>query len=108
MQYLIPAMQHILKFLDDYHPKGMEPYSPDRILLYVESPETSQNLDTDALSKKRVIPWPVNLPPLKPNLDYKVTYIQGTMAAKIASYLYNLPFQTVRCSNEMVLTTLWI
>lgn len=92
MQYLIPAMQHTLKFLDDYYPKGMEPYSPDRILLYVESPETSQILDKDALSKKRVIPWPVNLPALKPNLDYKVTYIQGPIAAKIASYLDSFPF----------------
>ncbi len=92
MQYLIPAMQHTLKFLDDYHPKGMESYSPDRILLYVESPETSQILDKDALSKKRVIPWPVDLPPLKPNLDYKVTYIQGPTAAKMASYLDSFPF----------------
>ena len=92
MQYLIPAMQHTLKFLDDYYPKGMESYSPDRILLYVESPETSQILDKDALSKKRVIPWPVNLPSLKPNLDYKVTYIQGPMASKIASYIDSFPF----------------
>ena len=90
-QYLIPAMQHTLKFLDNYHPKGMKPYSPDRILLYVESPETSQNLDKDALSKKRVIPWPVDLPPLKPNFNYKVTYIQGPMAAKITSYLDSFP-----------------
>lgn len=89
MAYLIPAMQNTLKFLDDYHPKGMESYSPDRILLYVESPETSQILDKDALSKKRVIPWPANLPPLKPNVSYKVTYIQGPMAAKIASYIYS-------------------
>lgn len=92
MQYLIPAMQNTLKFLDDYHPKGTEPYSPDRILLYVESPETSQILDKDALSKKRVIPWPVTLPPLKPNFDYKVTYIQGSMAARIASYFENIPY----------------
>jgi hypothetical protein len=92
MQYLIPAMQHTLKFLDDYHPKGMKPYSPDRILLYVESPETSQVLDKDALSKRRVIPWSVDLLLLKPNLDYKVTYVQGPMAARIASYLYSFPF----------------
>jgi len=92
MQYLIPAMQQTLNILDDYHPKGMEPYSPDRILLYVESPETSQILDKDALSKRRVIPWPVDLSPLKPNLDYKVTYIQGPMASKIASYIDSFRF----------------
>lgn len=92
MQYLIPAMQYTLKFLDDYHPKGMEPYSPDRILLYVENPETSQRLDTDALSRSRVIAWPVDLPPLKPNLDYRVTYIQGPMASKIASYIDSFSF----------------
>ncbi len=69
----------------------MKSYSPDRILLYVENPETSRILDKDALSKKRAIPWPANLPPLKPNLDYKVTYIQGPMAAKIASYLDSFP-----------------
>ncbi len=91
MQYLIPAMKNTLKFLDSYHPKGMKPYSPDRILLYVESPENSQILDKDALSKSRVIPWPTDLPPLKPNVDYKVTYIQGPIAAKIASYLYSFP-----------------
>jgi hypothetical protein len=92
MQYLISAMRNTLKFLDDYHPKGMKPYSPDRILLYVESPETSQILDKDALLRKRLIPWPIDLPPLKRNLDYKVTYIQGPMAAKIASYLDSFPF----------------
>lgn len=92
MQYLIPAMQHTLKFLGDYHLKGMEPYSPDRILLYVESPEISQFLDKDALSEKRVISWPVDLPPLKSNLDYKVTYIQGPIATKIASYLDSFPY----------------
>lgn len=85
-QYLIPAMQQTLKFLDDYHPKEMKPYIPDRILLYVEDPETSQSIYVDPLTP--VITWPIDLPPLKPNLDgYKVTYVQGPMALKIASYL---------------------
>jgi len=95
MQYLIPAMRNTLKFLDAYHPKGMKPYSPDRILLYVENPETSQILDTYGVAKKRAIPWPADLPPLKPNLDYKVTYIQGPMATKIADYLDSFPASNI-------------
>jgi hypothetical protein len=95
MQYLIPAMRNTLKFLDAYHPKGMRPYSPDRILLYVENPDTSQILDKDALAKKRAIPWPADLPPLKPNLDYKVTYIQGPVATKIAAYLDSFPASNI-------------
>jgi hypothetical protein len=36
LDYVIPKMRSILKFLDNYQPHGLSPYIPERILLRVE------------------------------------------------------------------------
>ena len=53
MQFLVPKMTNILKFMDEYQPKGMSLYYPDRILLWVQA---GRNSDDNELPQD-AIPW---------------------------------------------------
>ncbi len=92
-QYLIPEMQSILKYLDDYEPDGMTPYFPDRILVEV------QKIDPDSDTvHERVIPWNKHFPSLEIS-DPRIhlwdnprpsMYIDGSMALKITLFFRDL------------------
>ncbi|HEY9526358.1 MAG TPA: hypothetical protein VIR02_04695 [Anaerolineales bacterium] len=80
MEYLVPKMKNILRFLDTYEPKGTTPYSPDRLLVSIQSGRDPYN---DNLPKDAV-PWPDNLPSL--DTFKSITYVDGEIAREI----YNL------------------
>jgi hypothetical protein len=82
-EYLIPQMKELLKFLDEYEPEGLTPYTPDRILLYVEAGRPSYYLEGNLPDTS--IPWPDNLPSLETE-DYTYIYADYEEAVEI----YNL------------------
>jgi hypothetical protein len=93
-QYLIPEMQSILKYLDDYEPVGMTPYYPDRILVEVQKIDP----DSDSAHQERVIPWNKHFPSLEIS-DPRIhvwdnprpsMYIDGTMTLKIVLFFRDL------------------
>ena len=93
-QYLIPEMQNILKYLDDYEPAGMTPYYPDRILVEVQKIDP----DSDAAHQERIIPWNKHFPsleisdPRKGILDPPPPsmYVDGEMAKKIVLFFRDI------------------
>lgn len=93
-KFLVPGMKNSLKFLDTYHPDGMKPYTPDRILLTSVSPEYFEKDHLPA----NAIPWPEQFPPLEATSSTRLmVYLQGSMATKISAYL-----DSVR-SNKLLL-----
>lgn len=79
-EYLIPQMKELLKFLDEYEPEGLMPYTPDRILLYVEAGRPSYYLE--GFLPDTSIPWLDNLPSLDTD-DYKYIYADYEEAIEI-------------------------
>jgi hypothetical protein len=79
MEYLVPKMKNILRFLDKYEPAGTTPYSPDRLLVWIQSGRdpNNENLPNDA------IPWPDNLPSL--DIFSSISYVDGETAKEIYS-----------------------
>jgi hypothetical protein len=86
IQFLIPKMKNILKYLDEYEPAGMTPYYPDRIFLTIQIADPySDNLPATA------IPWDEHFPSLdtsNPRVYISDTrnlimYIDGDMAKEI-------------------------
>ena len=91
-EFLVPQMKNILKFLEVYKPEGMTVYSPDRLLLAIESADNKDNFDQDYLPAAS-IPWPERFPPLQVKSPYfDVIYIDGKMAAEISAYLDSVRF----------------
>ena len=89
-KFLVPGMKNSLKFLDAYHPDGMKPYIPDRILLMSDSAkDTTGSFSFDkTYLPANAIPWPEQFPPLEiTSYNYLMTYIQGSMATQISAYL---------------------
>lgn len=92
IQFLIPKMKSILKYLDEYTPTGMTPYYPDRILLSIQS-------DIDpAIDNPPAIPWDKHLPSLEtsnPSFGYLTTiYVDGNMAKEIYLFLKSISTKT--------------
>jgi hypothetical protein len=76
--FLIPEVKNILRFLNEYQPKGMSAYSPDRILLWVQA---GRNPYTTDLSKN-AIPWGESSLSLETS-DQKVIYADGETAKEL-------------------------
>jgi len=76
--FLVPEMKNILKFLNDYQPKGLSLYYPDRILLWVlagRNPD-NKNLPEDS------IPWTESSLSLETTSE-KVMYVDGELAKEL-------------------------
>ena len=87
IQFLIPKMKSILKYLDGYKPIGMTPYYADRILLTIQS-------DIDpSIENPPAIPWDEHFPSLEndpsrftSDTSNQVIYVDRDMAKEI--YLF--------------------
>lgn len=77
IQYLIPKMESILKYLDNYQPEGLTPYIPDRLLVWIERGRNpyDNNLPETA------IPWDEHLPSLETS-EY-IIFVDGELAKEI-------------------------
>jgi hypothetical protein len=92
IQYLIPKMMNILKYLDKFKPVGMTSYFPDRILLTVREADPS----SDTLPAT-VTPWNENFPSLEFTHPSKYAYddssstmyVDGDMAKEIYLFFEN-------------------
>lgn len=87
IQYLIPEMNNILKYIDDYNPAGTTPYIADRIFLSI------QEIDEHSPDLPPAVPWSEKFPSLEydpnrftSNVSTQVIYIDGTLAEEI--YLF--------------------
>jgi hypothetical protein len=99
--FLVPKMKNILQFFNEYQPKGMTPYYPDRILLWVHrgrSPSV-QNLPAKA------IPWPEKFSSLETSGE-KVMYFQGEAAKEIFALFGNSVSAMVINQNGIEYTVL--
>ncbi len=76
--FLVPKMKNILQFLNDYQPKEMSPYYPDRILLWVQAGRNPYATDLP----KNAIPWAESSLSLEIS-DQKVIYVDGETAKKL-------------------------
>lgn len=102
MQYLIPNMKTIFKYLDKYKPTGLTPYYPDRILLSIE-PVDSNSSDLPATAT----PWDNRFPSLEFSPPQKylydnsppIMYIEGDMAKEIYIFITNSPDSDVFTQN---------
>lgn len=76
--FLVPEMEKVLQFLNQYHPEGMTPYSPDRILLWARAGRSPyvENLPEKPVS------WPENFSSVE-TPDEKIMYFQGAEAKEI-------------------------
>lgn len=82
-EYLKPPMKEILRFMDDFEPKGLTIYQPDRLLLDVYLGRVTF-IDENIKS----VPWPANFPVLE--TDYwRVLEVRGEMAAKVSEFFGN-------------------
>ena len=89
IQFLIPMMKNILKYLDEYKPAGLTPYYPDRILLTIQA-----NIDP-AIDNPPAIPWNEYFPSLDTSIvgrfisdtSNRVIFIDGDMAKEIYLFL---------------------
>jgi hypothetical protein len=74
LQFLIPKMKNIIKYLDEYEPAGMTPYYPDRIFLSIETIDpATENLPATA------IPWDEHFR----EMPSATVYLDGEMAKEI-------------------------
>lgn len=90
MQYLIPEMKSIIKYLDEYKPTGLTSYFPDRILLSMRPADPN----SDDLSATAT-PWDNRFP----SLDFpsprtyvydsapSIMYIEGDIAKEIYTFI---------------------
>jgi hypothetical protein len=83
IQFLIPKMKKILNYLDEYQPMSMTPYSPDRVLLWVNEGRNAY----DNNLPETAIPWGEHFPPL----GNSITYVDGDVAKDIY-LLFASPF----------------
>jgi hypothetical protein len=102
MQYLIPKMKAIFKYLDEYEPAGMTPYYPDRILLEIRQadPDNDHNLPP-------AIPWDEHFPSFDLSnakiyfwtTPSAIIYIHGDMAKKISLFFESTNYSSVYSQN---------
>ena len=98
MQYLIPEMKSIFKYLNGYKPTGLTSYSPNRILLSMRLADPS----SDDLSATATL-WDNRFPSLDfhPPRTYlydtppSIIYIEGDMAKEIYTFVTNLHSQGI-------------
>lgn len=98
MQFLIPEMKRILQYLDAYHPIGLTPYYPDRILMSIQ-PVDPQSDEFSATAT----PWDnrfpsLDFPPPKTYLyetPASIRFVEGDMAKEIYIFVTNLPSRSV-------------
>jgi len=76
LDYVIPSMKNIFKFLDNYFPSNMTPYPADRILLQII--KGSDYLPEEI--RPELIEWSADLPPLQ---ETPTLFVDGESAAKI-------------------------
>jgi len=102
MQYLIPEMKSIFKYLDDFKPTGLTPYYPDRILLSMRLADpTSDDLSTTAVLWDDRFPS-LDFPPPRIYLydtSPAIMYIEGDMAKEIYIFITNSDSQGVFIQN---------
>lgn len=92
VQFLIPGMRNILKYLDEYKPTGLTPYYPDRILLSIRPVDpNSDDLPATATPWDKRFPSLVYPPPRKYVYDIpaSIMYIEGDVAKKIYIFVTN-------------------
>jgi hypothetical protein len=83
LQFLIPQMKKILKYLDEYEPAGMTSYSPERIFLSIKPIDPSEET-----LPATAIPWNEHFPSLEGytqggNWDGATVYVDGERAKEI-------------------------
>ena len=83
-KYLIPEMQSLLEFLDQYQLEGATPYYPDRVLLHVEP---GRNPYIQDLPEQAIL-WPEHLPSLE-TAEYNTIYSDGEIALEIYALFDN-------------------
>lgn len=98
-KFLVPEMKNILNFLDGYKVKGMTPYVPDRILLWVQVGRSPyiENLP------KKAIPWPENFSSLETTGE-KIMYFRGDAAKEIFALFGNRVSTIVLSQNDIEYT----
>ncbi len=92
MQYLIPKMKAILKYLDGYKPADLNPYYPDRILLSMRPADpNSDDLSATATSWDNRFPSLDFPPPRTYEYDTppSIIYVEGDMAKEIYTFITN-------------------
>lgn len=97
--FLAPEMMNVLRFLNDYRPKEMTPYFPDRILLWVRNGRSPY---VENLPEKAVI-WNENLPTLE-TPDEKILYAEGDNAKEIFALFDNKVSTIVISQNNVEYT----
>jgi len=92
MQYLIPEMKSIIKYLDEYKPTGLTPYYPDRILLSIRPADpNSDNFPAAIPSWDNRFPS-LDIPSPRTYLydtPPSIIYIEGEMAKEIDVFITN-------------------
>jgi hypothetical protein len=76
--FLVPEMKNILRFLNDYQPREMSPYYPDRILLWIQVGRNPYATN----APKDAIPWTVSSISLETTTE-KVIYLDGEVAKNL-------------------------
>lgn len=94
--FLAPEMKNVLQFLNNYQIKGMTPYFPDRILLWVRNGRSPyvENLPENAVL------WNENFPTLE-TPDEKILYAEGD-DAKVIFALFDNKVSTIVISQNNV------
>lgn len=77
-EFLVPAMKNILAFLDNYHPAGMTPYEPDRLLLAVYRGDNPFFTEPP----QKTISWPETFPSIATEKE-RILLIEGEIAKEI-------------------------
>jgi hypothetical protein len=93
IDYVIPRMKQLLKFLDAYNPGHLTTYKPDQLLLRVEK------RDTDSDQPTEVLPWPKGLPSLQKSLN-EFIYLAGDEAAQAAEKAFSKAWEGVFSEGE--------
>lgn len=83
LQFVVPQMKAVLQFLDAYHPEGLTPYTPDRILVSSEE----GRYPSDAAPTQVAVPWDERFPSLTSSSS--VFFVEGEMANDIYTLFVN-------------------
>jgi hypothetical protein len=88
VQFLIPKMKAILKYLDEYKPAGMTPYYPDRIFLVIRivDPYRDTSLPTAIIWNEKFPSLETSNPKRYVDDTTAIMYVHGDIAKKI--YLF--------------------
>ncbi len=100
-QFVVPEMENILQFVDQYQPQGLAIYSPDRILLSIHA---GRDPDVNDLPEK-AIAWPDHLPSIKTD-DFKIMFFQDADAKEIFALFNNTVTFEVFSQNGIEYTVL--